>query len=459
MSTLVKCGTLFTGADLATIKNASVLIEDGLIKEVGPTEDMAKRHRSPAEVLDYSNYFVMPGLCDYHTHLAYGNAKTEEDIDLYASVEFRALRGVFMARRMLNAGVTSMCDPGSPSRVCVAIRDAINAGMFDGPRITTAAAYLTGHQSLTDWYPTWIGQPQTSIGHVVRNPAEAIEEIRSQVKDGVDVVKIGLDGTYMHSLDAKGSGLVAAFDQEETTRMVREIQRLGRRAIVHARGREAVLYAARAGADVIFHASWIDDEGIEAALKNGCAVCPSLTLLVNTYEYSQPTDAASRGFVNWCKYECDIAFKNLEKAHKAGVPILNGSETGFAMTPYGEWHARELEIMVRYLGLSAAEALRSATMLTGAYMRDGGKTGTLSTGRNADLLVVDGNPLSDITQLLEARRIHRVILGGRNMPVEERRAEPARISDFSQQYWSDLYTRDRVAELFPKAPAAAVRAG
>src|SRR6185295_3767051 len=102
--------------------------------------------------------------------------------------------------------------------------------------------------------------------------------------------------------------------------------RLGRRAIVHARGREAILYSARAGADVIFHASWADDECIEAMLENDCTVCPSLTLLVNNYEFSQPGDAASRGWTDWCKYEAEIAFINLAKASKAGVPILNGSE-------------------------------------------------------------------------------------------------------------------------------------
>jgi imidazolonepropionase-like amidohydrolase len=453
MRTVIKCGTLFTGANLEATPNQSILVDNGVVTEVGDTADLARRH-ADAQLMDFSAYFVMPGLCDYHTHLAYGNAKTEEDIDIYAPVEFRALRGLFMAQKTLNAGVTSLCNPGGPSRVGVSIRDAINAGMFDGPRITTTGAYLTSHQGLTDWYPTWIGQPETSIGHLVRNPFEAIEEIRGQVKDGVDAIKIAMDGTQMHTLQDKGAGLIAAFDQEETMRMAKETRRLGRRSIAHARGREAILYSARSGIDVIFHASWIDDEGIEAALANHSALCPSLTLLVNNYEFSQPTDAASRGWADWCKYEAEIAFRNLARAHKAGVPILCGSETGFAMTPYGEWHAKELEIMVRYIGLSTAEALRSATALTGAYMADGGKTGTIAPGRNCDLVVVDGNPLRDVTHLLDAQRIHCVIVGGRPMTQQTRDVLPARISDFSQQYWSDLYTRDRVAQLLSNSLAA-----
>ena len=446
MSTLLKCGTLFTGNSLEAASNQSILIEEGIVREVGATVELAKRYPD-AEVMDFSGYFVMPGLCDYHTHLAYGNAKTEEDIDIYSPVEFRALRGLFMAQKTLNAGVTSLCNPGGPSRVGVSIRDAVNAGMFDGPRITTTGAYLTSHQGLTDWYPTWIGQPETSIGHLVRNPFEAVEEIRSQVKDGVDAVKIAMDGTQVHFLSDKGSGLIAAFDQDETMRMAKEIRRLGRRSIAHARGREAVLYCARAGIDVIFHGSWIDEEGIEAALANHSTLCPSLTLLVNNYEFSQPTDAASRGWADWCKHEAEIAFRNLGTAFKAGVPILCGSESGFAMTPYGEWHAKELEIMVRYIGMSPAEALRSATAVTGAYMADGGKSGTVAAGRNADLLIVDGNPLRDIRHLLEASRIRCVLLGGKRITSQDRVIAASRISDFAQLYWSDIYTRDRVAEL------------
>jgi imidazolonepropionase-like amidohydrolase len=446
MATLIKCGTLFTGLEAEPLKQTSILVENGTIKALGSEADRAARE-DPGELWDFSTHFVMPGLCDYHAHLAYGNAKTEEDIDLYAPVEFRAIRGLFLAQKALNAGVTSLCNPGGPCRVGVSIRDAINSGMFEGPRVTTSGAYLTSRQGLTDWYPTWVGQPETSIGHLVHNPFEAIEEIRTQVKDSVDVIKIAMDGMQMHPPGSKQTGLIAAFDQDEINHMTAESHRLGRKVVVHARGREATLYSARAGVDVIFHASWIDDEGIEAALRSGSALCPSLTLLVNNYEFSQPADASSRGWADHCKLEAETAFANLNKAYRAGVPILTGSETGFAMTPFGEWHARELEIMVRYIGMSPSDALRSATAGTGAYMADGGMSGTIAIGKNADLLVVDGNPLEQVTHLLEANRIHAVILGGRRIAPQTREAPPARVTDFAQLYWNDLYTRERVAQL------------
>jgi imidazolonepropionase-like amidohydrolase len=448
MKTHLRCGTLFTGLADEAVRNQTVVIEGGSITHVGPTAQ-APAAAPDDEVLDCSKYFVMPGLVDFHTHLAYGNAKTEEDIDIYAPVEFRALRGLFMSHRVLLAGYTSICNPGDSARVTLSIRNAINAGLFQGPRITTAGPYVTSRQGLTDWYPTWLGKVGTSIGHVVSSPTEAIEEIRCQVKDGVDVIKIAMDGDL--SLQPNGlnsqAELIACFNQEETTQMIAEAHRLGKRVITHARGREAVLYAARAGADVIFHASFMDDEGLDAVLENGCAICPTFTLMVNTYEYSQPVDGASKGWSAAAKAEAEIAFKNVGKAWKAGVKILTGTDSGFAVTPYGEWHAKEPGILVRHLGMSPAQALRSATSVTASYLSGGHRSGAVEVGRHADLLVLDGDPLKDISQLLDRSRIKKILLGGAPVTVTTHEVEARLVSDFSYNWWTDIYTQERVRQL------------
>ena len=232
----------------------------------------------------------MPGLIDVHTHLAYGNAKSEEDIDLYSPMEFRALRGMFFAQKVAAAGYTSICSPGDAGQISLSVRNAINAGLFDGPRVTAAGPYLTTRQGLTDWYPTWIGVPDTSIGRLVTNDDEAIEEIRRQVKDGVDCIKIAMDGVQRR---ADGE-LIAAFTQDETDTMVRETHRLGKKAVAHAVGREATLYSARAGVDLIFHAFHLDDECIDAMLKTGSAIGPTLTLPRNIIDFTQPHEPAFR---------------------------------------------------------------------------------------------------------------------------------------------------------------------
>jgi len=143
---------------------------------------------------------------------------------------------------------------------------------------------------------------------------------------------------------------VAAFTLDETKAMVEEIRRLGKISIVHARGREATLYAAKTGVDLIFHASEIDDEGLEAVVANKCAICPTLTLLRNTMDFIEPQDPAFRERRNNVyNAEFDAAVENLQKVRRAGVPMPIGTDSGFAVTPFGEWHARELEIFVDYL--------------------------------------------------------------------------------------------------------------
>ena len=281
MNTFVRCGSLFAGNEDEP-RAGDVLVYDdaGCLTYVGP-EKGAPRRTKADRLIDHSGHFVMPGLIDVHTHLAYGNAKSEEDIDLYSPLEFRALRGLFFAQKCAAAGCTAICSPGDAGQISLSIRNAIGAGLFDGPRIMAAGPYITTHQGLTDWYPTWIGAPTTSIGRLVTNLNEAIEEVRWQAKNGVDCIKIALDG-----IQRRPDGeLIAAFTQEETDAIVRETHRMGKKAIAHAVGREATLYAARAGVDLIFHGFDLDDECIAAMRDTGSVLCPTLTHPRNTIDF------------------------------------------------------------------------------------------------------------------------------------------------------------------------------
>jgi imidazolonepropionase-like amidohydrolase len=444
MTTHVRCGQLFTGReDEAETEQTLVFDADGILTYVGA--DAAAPKRGPHDrVLDYSGQFVMPGLTDVHTHLAYGNAKSEEDIDLYSPLEFRALRGLFFAQKCAAAGFTALCSPGDAGQISLSIRNAIRAGLFDGPRVMAAGRYVTTHQGLTDWYPTWIGAPETSIGKLVTNIAEAIEEIRRQVKDGVDCIKIALDG-----IQRRDNGeLVAAFDQDETQAMVRETHRLGKKVVAHARGREATLYAARSGVDLIFHANHLDDECLAAMLATGSALCPTLTQPKNVIEFTQPHEpAGQRGRPEGARREYEIGCANWKKAHAAGVPMMTGTDTGFAVTPYGEWNARELELFVEDLGFSPAAALRAATEVNSRFMTGRDRIGALEPGRSADFIALDFSPLETIGLLQDRSRIRAVHIAGRKFEVAERGYDPRQVTDFSLSNWTELYTRERVAEL------------
>jgi imidazolonepropionase-like amidohydrolase len=446
MTTHVRCGTLFAGDTTAPRTNATLGFgDDGAIAFVRDTSDAPPIFPHDT-VLDYSDLFVMPGLLDVHTHLAYGNAKSEEDIDLYQPMEFRALRALFFAQKVVAAGYTSICAPGDAGQISLSVRDAINFGLFDGPRVTAAGRYLTTRQGLTDWYPTWIGVPDTSIGRLVTNKDEAVEEIRVQVKNGVDCIKIAMDGTQRRD----DGSLIAAFNQDETTTMVTEAHRLGKRVVVHAMGREAILYSARAGVDLIFHANRVDDECIDAMLKNECAIGPTLTFQRNIIDFTQPHEPAGiKGRPSAVAREYQIACQNLREARAAGVPMMTGTDSGFAVTPYGEWHAMELEIFVRDLGFTPAEALHCATSVTARFMANGARLGVLETGRFADFIAVDGSLLRDISILQDKSRIKHVHIGGKRMQIPERGYDPRQVTDKSLANWTDLYTQDRVRELYP----------
>lgn len=452
MKTFVRCGQLFAGCeDEAAAGQTLVFDQRGVLDYVG-AEEAAPRRAGDDRMLDYSASFVMPGLIDLHTHLAYGNAKSEEDIDLYSPLEFRALRGLFFAQQVAAAGFTAICSPGDAGQISLSIRNAIRAGLFNGPRVMAAGRYLTTHQGLTDWYPTWIGAPETSIGKLVTTAAEAVEEIRRQVKDGVDCIKIALDG-----IQRRDNGeLVAAFTQEETEIMVREVHRLGKKAVAHARGREATLYAARSGVDVIFHANHLDDACIAAMLDSGSAVCPTLTHPRNTVDFTQSHEPAyQKGRPRHAQREYEIGCANWKKARAAGVPMMTGTDTGFAVTPYGEWHARELELFVDDLGFSPAEALRAATEVNARFMTGGEQIGTLKPGRSADFIALDASPLADIGVLQDRRRLRAVHIAGHEIRVVERNYDPRQVTDFALSNWTDLYTRARVAELRGQHPRLA----
>jgi imidazolonepropionase-like amidohydrolase len=452
MRTFVRCGQLFSGREDDALKDEILVFDqEGVIEYAGAEAGSPRRARSD-RVLDHSGCFVMPGLIDVHTHLAYGNAKSEEDIDLYSPLEFRTLRGMFFAQKVAAAGFTAICSPGDAGQISLSIRNAIRAGLFDGPRVMAAGPYITSHQGLTDWYPTWIGAPDTSIGKLVTTAAEAVEEIRRQTKNGVDCVKIAMDGIQRRD----DSSLVAAFTQEETEIMVREIHRHGKKAVVHARGREATLYSARAGADLIFHANHLDDECIAAMLETGSLLSPTMTQPKNVIDFTQPHEpAGQRGRPEHAQREYEIGCANWKKARAAGVPLLTGTDTGFAVTPYGEWNARELELFVDDLGFTPAAALRAATEVNARFMTEGGRIGALEPGRAADFIVLDASPLADIRVLQDRSRLQAVYIAGKEIRIPDRPYDPRQVTDFALSNWTELYTRERVAELRRQLPVLA----
>ena len=399
-------GRLLTCEDTTVIDDGAVVADGDRIAWVGPGEALPPEFATPEfEGIDASGKTVMPGLVDGHMHISFGQAATEEELSIYTPPEYRSIRASIDAEKCLLAGVTSSCDPGGPYRVAVAVRDAIEAGLIQGPRMAAAGKQITSQQGIGDGLPSWIGVPESSFGALVTSNEELIQEIRNEVKDGVDLIKIAGSGPDSEEF--------AAFRLEELELAVDEAHRLGRPVTIHARSRQSIEFAAAAGVDWIMHASFMDEPTLETVVEKGIPLLPALTLLVNTLEANPdlPPQAA-----DGIKREIDAAVGIISKAHEAGATLICGSETGFAMTPYGEWHARELEIFVTMFGVPHHEALLCMTRNAArAVPRHTEHIGTLTAGKYADVLIVDGRPDEDVRVLQDKSNLEMVMQGGRQI--------------------------------------------
>ena len=455
---LIRGGTLIDGNGGAPVKGGAILIEEDRISTVGSRREVEKglELRDPAlHVIEAKGKTLMPGLIDSHCHLNYGEVETEEELDLYTPMEYRALRAAWNAQKVLRAGVTSICEPGSTGLVSVAVRDAIEAGMFEGPRMTAGGRYFSTHQSITDYYPTWIGVPETSSGVMTMTKDEMVREVRRQAKEGVDVIKIAGSGQTLFNTSARSD--TEAFTLEELKVIVDEAHRLEKKVTTHARSGKSASDAARVGMDWIQHASFMDDDDLEAVIKAGTPICPTWTILANVADWGDQV-GVPQPLRDEFKRELEIGAKVLRRAYEAGVKFLVGSEAGFALTPYGHWHARELELFVRYLGMSPMEAIVAATKHNALTLRNGSEVGTMEGGKLADVLVVDGDPLQDIGILQDRSRLAVIIQGGRivdtDRPWPERQIWPyERVMTLSR----GMITRELVAGAAPSHPRPRLR--
>ena len=402
-------------------RNCSVRVQDGRIAALweGPRPPAEAATRAE-RVIEASGKTVMPGLIDAHCHISYGEGRTAEEVDVYGGAEWAAVRAVWNCAKVLRSGVTAFCDPGSTWLVAVTARDAIASGMYPGPRIFAAGRHIVGDGGFADYFPSWLGMPVSAEGVLCHTRDEMVREVRHQVKNRVDLVKISGDSQAQERLDAAGPCL----SDEEMQAIVATAHSLGRKTTIHARYANTVRAAVRAGVDWLIHASYMRPEDIGLVRDAGTPICPTLTFTANIVEWGKDV-GVDPNYVEVKKRELDALASIHAKAHQAGVPLLAGSEAGFSVTPYGEWHTRELELLVDLAGMSPMAAIQSATSRNAAAFGWAGEVGTLEKGARADILVVDGDPLANIGVLADPKRIATILHDGdevdRTGPTPERR--------------------------------------
>ena len=413
----IRNGTLVDGTGAPAVPGIDVVTDGDAIIAVGPTGTLDDRVPAGATVIDATNRTVMPGLIDSHCHITFDDVQSNDELFFHRPATTAAMLTLFNLPKLLMAGVTSFFDPDTVMGIGPEIRDVVNAGAFPGPRIKTGVQALltsvggTAGRLIPD-------SGQVGYAAVVNTREEMVIETRRQIKRGADWIKIHATGSI-----PTHQGELQVWTLDEMKAVCDTAHALGVPVTAHCRNASSTLDAALAGVDLILHASYIDDDGLQAIIDRGAAICPTFTFLANLADHGDKVGAGA-GMTDIFRGEIKATATMMRKAFDAGVPILSGSESGFALTPYGHWHAREMEVFVEQLSLTPLEAIMCATKNNAIAMRMQGELGVVAQGYRADLLVVNGSPADDVTLLQERSNLHAVI--SRGEPVDLTQPWPAR---------------------------------
>ena len=389
-------------------------------------------HDKETKIIDLKGKTLMPGLIDAHCHISFDEPRSNDELFFHRREGLAAIIAGTNALKVLQSGVTSFFDADSLYSVGVDLRDAIESGVIVGPRMAVGGNALltsaggTAGRLIPD-------EGKRGYGAVVTSKDEIILEIRRQIKMGVDWIKIHVSGMVPRQ---SSEGELKAWSLDELKLACDTAHELGIPVVGHCRGADSVKDALLAGFDMILHGTYMDEEGLEIMIERNVPLVPTFTFQANLIDYAEKMEA-STDYKDIFEKEIQDNVPIFKKAFEAGVPFICGSESGFSVTPYGDWHYKELEVFVDKLGLTPLEAITCATKNAASAMKRD-DIGLIAEGKIADLLVVDGDPSKDVTVLGNKNRIEHVFLNGKDIdltPAPKRIKDPDgwRISAYSNK--------------------------
>jgi imidazolonepropionase-like amidohydrolase len=397
---VVKAGRLLDVRAGRMLTDQAVVIRGDRIESVGPAASTPVP--SGARVVDLGGATVLPGLIDMHDHLT-GDHRFHGYRGLGISVPRSALYGAVNARKTLEAGFTSVRNVGAEGYADVALRDAIDDGELEGPRLRVSgpALGITGGHCDNNLLPAEL---EVRAGGVADGPWAARAKVREVIKYGADLIKFCATGGVLSKGDDVGG---QQYTLEEMEAIVAEAHQHGRKVAAHAHGADGIKAAIRAGVDSVEHASLIDDEGIRLAKEHGTFLV--MDIYNDTFILSEgekvgmlPESLDKERMIGQKQRD------NFRRAHAAGVRMAFGTDG--AVYPHGD-NARQFAYMVEY-GMTPLEAIRAATVDAAELMGWADRVGAVEPGKLADLIAVEGDPLRDVRVL---EHVGWVIKGGRTV--------------------------------------------
>ena len=375
-------------------ERATLLVQDDRIVGIGDDREVTVP-RGVREI-DARGMTVLPGLIDCHVHLCLGG-----DADVLRAIReedpaLTLLKSARAARTTLESGFTTVRDLGFRDHSIFSLRQAIQDGLLPGPRILAAGLVVC-----------MTGGHARFIGREADGPVEVVAAVREQLARGAEVIKFIASGGVLTPGTSPES---AQMTPEELGAGMAEARRAGCRVAAHAHGAEGMKNAIRAGAHSIEHATLMDDEAAALMREQGVFMVPTLSAIARTADCGLncgiPETTVHKARTMRARHEASF-----KKAHRSGIPIALGTDAGTPFNHHGE-NAQELDRMVA-LGMSPMEAIVAATASAARLLGIEHLVGTIEVGKQADLLIVDGNPLKKISLLRDRDRIVGVIQAGR----------------------------------------------
>ncbi|MCW1402824.1 amidohydrolase family protein [Novosphingobium sp. MW5] len=401
-TTAIINATIFDATGRAPFQG-HVLVDGNSISAVtegeAPSADM---------VIDASGKFLMPGMVEGHAHLSFGDAATTDQI-IAPSPEAHTLITMEGARKLLDAGFTSAYGASEAKlRLGVAIRDAVNAGKIPGPRIRAGSLEITVIGSIGD--ESREHAHKDGISQIITGPEEMRRAVRIACREGCDNIKLDVSGDPFYPT-APADCTPMSF--EEVKMAVDTARGFGKKVNAHARSAESVKHCVRAGVTGILHAEFHDEEMLDLCeeAKDRIFVAPSIGLFHSMIHHGEPWLPKGTADYMGIPALVEASIATHTELRKRGIRHLIGGDYGLAWNPQGT-NARDVQLFVDYYGYSPAEALICATRNGGLAMMDGGSLGTIEAGKLADMILVDGDVLADLSILADNARVVMVMKDG-----------------------------------------------